>query len=125
MENVLFVLIRRMRLPLITVLCVYAVSVLGFVLIPGVDDEGRVWRMDFFHAFYFVSFMGSTIGFGEIPFPFTVGPAGRTNGVRLVRIEDEDAFWKLDMLPFDGRDFHLSHRITFGSGFAHVLFPFC
>ena len=27
--------------------------------------------MDFFHAFYFVSFMGSTIGFGEIPYPFT------------------------------------------------------
>ncbi|MEJ2686419.1 MAG: NAD-binding protein, partial [Gammaproteobacteria bacterium] len=29
------------------------------------------WHMDFFHAFYFVSFMGSTIGFGEIPYPFT------------------------------------------------------
>lgn len=29
------------------------------------------WRMSFFHAFYFVSFMGSTIGFGEIPYPFT------------------------------------------------------
>jgi Trk K+ transport system NAD-binding subunit len=27
--------------------------------------------MSFFHAFYFVSFMGSTIGFGEIPHPFT------------------------------------------------------
>jgi Trk K+ transport system NAD-binding subunit len=27
--------------------------------------------MSFFHAFYFVSFMGSTIGFGEIPYPFT------------------------------------------------------
>ncbi len=27
--------------------------------------------MDFFHAIYFVSFLGSTIGFGEIPYPFT------------------------------------------------------
>ena len=27
--------------------------------------------MSFFHAFYFVSFMGSTIGFGEIPYAFT------------------------------------------------------
>ncbi len=27
--------------------------------------------MSFFHAFYFVSFMGSTIGFGEIPYEFT------------------------------------------------------
>jgi len=40
-------------------------------LIPGMDDQGNVWRMDFFHAFYFVSFLGSTIGFGEIPYPFT------------------------------------------------------
>ncbi len=29
--------------------------------------------MSFFHAFYFVSYMGSTIGFGEIPYPFTGG----------------------------------------------------
>ncbi|MFN2310126.1 MAG: TrkA family potassium uptake protein, partial [Gammaproteobacteria bacterium] len=59
--------------PLIALLCAYALSVLGFVLIPGADDTGAPWRMDFFHAFYFVSFMGSTIGFGEIPYPFTGG----------------------------------------------------
>ncbi len=40
-------------------------------LIPGVDPNGEPWRMSFFHAFYFVSFMGTTIGFGEIPYPFT------------------------------------------------------
>jgi len=27
--------------------------------------------MDFFHAFYFTSYMATTIGFGEIPYPFT------------------------------------------------------
>ena len=71
MNHILFVLLRRLRTPLITVIVVYAISILGFVLIPGMDDEGNVWRMDFFHAFYFVSFMGSTIGFGEIPYAFT------------------------------------------------------
>ena len=60
-----------LRLPLITMILVYSVSILGFVLIPGMDDQGNVYRMDFFHAFYFVSFMGSTIGFGEIPYAFT------------------------------------------------------
>lgn len=40
-------------------------------LIPGITPEGEPWRMSFFHAFYFVSFMGSTIGFGEIPHEFT------------------------------------------------------
>lgn len=73
MNNVIYLFLRRLRFPLITLIVVYSISVLGFVLIPGVDDEGNVYRMDFFHAAYFVSFMGSTIGFGEIPYPFTPG----------------------------------------------------
>jgi voltage-gated potassium channel len=71
MEKVVFLMLRRLRLPLIVLITVYAVSVVGFTLIPGVDDQGQPWRMDFFHAIYFVSFLGSTIGFGEIPYPFT------------------------------------------------------
>lgn len=66
-----FLALRRLRGPLITLISVYAIAVLGLTLIPGVDDTGNPARMDFFHAFYFVSFMGSTIGFGEIPYPFT------------------------------------------------------
>ncbi len=72
MPNLIYLLLRRLRLPLIILVVVYAVSILGFVLIPGKDDQGDIWYMDFFHAFYFVSFMGSTIGFGEIPYAFTV-----------------------------------------------------
>ena len=72
MQHVLYLLLKRLRAPIITIISVYAVSILGFVLIPGQDHQGNVWHMDFFHAFYFVSFMGSTIGFGEIPYPFTV-----------------------------------------------------
>jgi Trk K+ transport system NAD-binding subunit len=71
MGHVFYLLLRRLRAPIITIIVIYAVSILGFVLIPGVDDQGQPWRMDFFHAFYFVSFMGTTIGFGEIPFAFT------------------------------------------------------
>jgi Trk K+ transport system NAD-binding subunit len=71
MHNLVYLLLRRMRLPLIVVILAYAISVLGMVLIPGIDDQGNPWRMDFFHAFYFVSFLGSTIGLGEIPYPFT------------------------------------------------------
>jgi voltage-gated potassium channel len=71
MHTVISLLLRRMRLPLIVLITTYAVSVLGLTLIPGVDDQGNPWRMDFFHATYFVSFLGSTIGFGEIPYPFT------------------------------------------------------
>ncbi len=73
MQLIIFLVMRRMRAPLIVLICAYAFAVLGFVLIPGQDDLGQPWQMSFFHAFYFVSFMGSTIGFGEIPYPFTDG----------------------------------------------------
>jgi len=66
-----FLFFRRMRAPLIVLISAYSVSVIGLVLIPGVDEAGNPWQFDFFHAFYFVSFMGSTIGFGEIPHAFT------------------------------------------------------
>lgn len=72
-DNVVFLVLRRMRRPLIALIVVYAVSILGFVLIPGTDNDGNPWRMDFFHAFYFVSYMATTIGFGEIPYPFNGG----------------------------------------------------
>ncbi len=71
MDNIVFLIFRRMRTPLITIVVAYSVAVLGLVLIPGRDALGNVWYMDFFHAFYFVSFMSTTIGFGEIPYEFS------------------------------------------------------
>lgn len=63
--------LRRMRMPLMILISSYSISILGMVLIPGVDEQGNPWRMDFFHAFYFVTYTASTIGFGEIPYTFT------------------------------------------------------
>jgi len=71
MNNIIFLIMRRMRLPLLTLVVVYAVSVLGMTLLPGRDADGNLWHMDIFHAFYFVSFTSTTIGFGEIPYEFT------------------------------------------------------
>jgi Trk K+ transport system NAD-binding subunit len=71
MDNIFFLIFRRMRTPLLILIISYSAAVLGLVLIPGQDVDGNPWRMDFFHAFYFVSFMASTIGFGEIPYEFT------------------------------------------------------
>lgn len=71
MANIFFLVLRRMRLPLVVLISVYSVATIGMTLIPGVTPEGETWHMGFFHAFYFVSFMGTTIGFGEIPYEFT------------------------------------------------------
>jgi len=70
-DHVIFLVMRRMRTPLIVMICITAISVLGMVLIPGMDEQGHPYHMKFFEAFYFVSFMMTTIGFGEIPHAFT------------------------------------------------------
>jgi len=68
--SVVFLFLRRMRAPLIVLIASYAIAVLGLTLIPGMDADGNPWRMSFFHAFYFISYTATTIGFGEIPYPF-------------------------------------------------------
>ena len=71
MSDLLFLILRRLRAPLITVICVYAISVGGLALIPGMTPEGIREPMSIFHAFYVMSYTATTIGFGEIPYPFT------------------------------------------------------
>src|SRR6185436_944349 len=70
MGDVIFLIMRRLRAPLITVIAAYAISVGGLALIPGLDAAGNPGRMSIFHAFYVMSFTATTIGFGEIPQPF-------------------------------------------------------
>ncbi|MDH5611814.1 MAG: NAD-binding protein [Gammaproteobacteria bacterium] len=71
MNTVTLIILRRMRTPILLLIGVYSITILGMVLIPGVDDQGNVWHMSFFHAFYFVSYTATTIGFGEIPYALT------------------------------------------------------
>ncbi|UCE31192.1 MAG: NAD-binding protein [Burkholderiales bacterium] len=71
MSGVFFVILRRLRLPLIALITAYAIAVGGLVLMPGVDPEGRPWHLSFFHAFYVMSYTATTIGFGEIPYRFS------------------------------------------------------
>ena len=71
MTKVTSLILRRMRIPLLVLIASYSISILGFVMIPGVDENGQRWHMNFFDAVYFVSYMATTIGFGELPHPFS------------------------------------------------------
>jgi voltage-gated potassium channel len=71
----LLLFFRRMRAPLVVLISAYAIATVGFTLMPGVDDQGNPWRLSLFEAFYVVSYTGSTIGFGEVPYAFS--PAQR------------------------------------------------
>ena len=70
-NNSSWIVIRRLRLPILIIIVTFAISILGMVLIPGQDAEGNVYHLSIFDAFYFVSYMASTIGFGESPYDFT------------------------------------------------------
>ncbi len=72
MGSIFFIILRRMRAPLIVLIVIYAVAVLGLTLVPGVDANGQpAPPLSFFHAFYFISYTATTIGFGEIPNAFS------------------------------------------------------
>ncbi|MDQ7044814.1 MAG: NAD-binding protein [Sulfurimonas sp.] len=70
-ESSLWIILQRMRLPFVVILITYSIAITGLVLIPGEDLSGNVYHMSIFDAFYFVTYTATTIGFGELPFPFT------------------------------------------------------
>lgn len=64
--------LRQLRGPLIVVIAVYAIGIAGLIVIPGQDAAGQpAPPMSIFHAFYFLSYTATTIGFGELPSAFT------------------------------------------------------
>jgi Trk K+ transport system NAD-binding subunit len=69
-DNALWIILQRLRTPLIVIIVTYAIAILGMVLIPGWDGE-KIYHLSFFDAFYFISYTASTIGFGETPYEFT------------------------------------------------------
>ena len=74
MNSAFFLVLRRMRVPVIVLIVIYAISVIGLTLIPGIDAAGQpAPPLSFFHAFYFISYTATTIGFGEIPNAFSNG----------------------------------------------------
>lgn len=72
MNSAFFLVLRRMRAPIIVLIVIYAISIFGLTLVPGIDADGKATApLSFFHAFYFISYTATTIGFGEIPVAFS------------------------------------------------------
>jgi voltage-gated potassium channel len=71
MNDILWLTIRRLRMPMIVLVIVFFLSVIGMVLIPGLDQNGQPAHMSYLDAAYFVAILATTIGLGEIPRTFT------------------------------------------------------
>lgn len=69
--DAIFLVLRRLRVPLIVLIVIFGISVAGLTIIPGQDADGNPVPLTVFDAFYFMSYTATTIGFGEVPHAFT------------------------------------------------------
>ncbi|MCL2830988.1 MAG: NAD-binding protein [Betaproteobacteria bacterium] len=71
MSENFFLVLRRLRRPLILAIVSVAISTFGLANIPGTDGHGNQVMMGYFHAFYVSSIMATTLGFSDIPSAFS------------------------------------------------------
>jgi len=69
--EVIFLIMRRMRVPLIVVITMFSFCTVGMMFVPGVDPQGDPHRLNAFDAFYQMTITLTTVGFTEAPFPFS------------------------------------------------------
>lgn len=69
--EVIFLIMRRMRAPLIVVITTFSFCMGGMMLMPGVDPEGNPYRLNIFDAFYQMTITLTTVGYTEAPYPFS------------------------------------------------------
>ena len=69
--EVIFLIMRRMRIPLIVVITTFSFCTAGMMLMPGVDPDGNPHRLNVFDAFYQMTITLTTVGFTEAPYPFS------------------------------------------------------
>ncbi|MGD8149980.1 NAD-binding protein [Ornithinimicrobium sp. Y1694] len=67
--DAVFLVLRRIRTPLVVVVSVFSLMTFGLSLMPG--SEAHPERLSVFESFYVISYTGLTIGFGEIPHAFS------------------------------------------------------
>ncbi|MCE0535581.1 potassium channel family protein [Kineosporia rhizophila] len=130
----IFLIMRRMRTPLIVLIIIFAITTFGLAVAPGETPEGEPHRMGMFNAFYVMSYTASTIGFGEIPYPFTaeqrlwmtlsiyltvVGWA-YTIGTLLSLLQDRAFRTALDMRRFTSRVERMREPFLLIAGYGHT-----
>lgn len=70
-QSPIMLILSRLKTPIRVLATVIFISIAGLLLIPGQDDLGNQYYLSFLDALFIVSYTATTIGFGEIPYPFT------------------------------------------------------
>jgi len=133
-NHILWIIIRRMRMPLLVIIITFAISILGLVLIPGQDNNGNVYYMNFLDALYFVTYMASTIGFGEIPYEFTYAQRAwvlfsiyltvigwfYAIGALVALLQDKNLIRELKLAKFNKKIKNLNEPFIIILGYNHI-----
>ena len=69
--EVIFLIMRRLRAPLIVVVTTFSFCGAGMMLMPGLDAAGNPYRLNIFDAFYQMTITLTTVGYTEAPYPFS------------------------------------------------------
>ena len=69
--EVIFLIMRRMRAPLIVVITTFSFCTAGMMFMPGLDPQGKPYRLNIFDAFYQMTITLTTVGYTEAPYPFS------------------------------------------------------
>lgn len=69
--EVIFLLMRRMRAPLIVVVTTFSFCTVGMMFMPGTDPQGNPYRLTIFDAFYQMTITLTTVGYTEAPHAFS------------------------------------------------------
>ncbi len=69
--EVIFLIMRRMRMPLLVVIATFSLCTAGMMLMPGTDLDGNPYRLTIFDAFYQMTITLTTVGYTEAPYPFS------------------------------------------------------
>ena len=69
--DAMFLVLRRMRRPLIVVIVTFSICTAGMMLMPGTDAAGRPYRMTLFDAIYQMVITLTTVGYNEVPYSFS------------------------------------------------------
>jgi voltage-gated potassium channel len=69
--DAMFVLLRRMRRPLIVVIVVFSICSAGMSMMPGTDKDGQPYKLTLFDSIYQMAITLTTVGYSEVPYSFS------------------------------------------------------
>ncbi len=71
-KDFFYLLISKLRFPILLLVSVYSISIFGLVFIEGTDSEGNPYNLSYFDALFVVIYTSTTVGFGEIPYQWNL-----------------------------------------------------